>query len=230
MIKKLSIALATMAFATTAATAVTTVTVEAPGVTNTTTVVTNGGVETFNGLANGVQGLTTTYGGSPVTGTYTTFLVNPADQYGGANNSKYAAVTTTTTLTFSGAPVNYFGLYVSGADAGNVISIFSGSTLVYTNDFATIGAGLAPGYFGNPGAPFTGQNPTEPYAFYNFFTTTPFTSIVLTNANNGGLFESDNHTVGTASAVPEPASWALIVVGFAMVGLSTRRRSRYAAA
>jgi len=35
---------------------------------------------------------------------------------------------------------------------------------------------------------------------------------------------------GTATAVPEPASWALMVVGFGMVGFATRRRQNVVAA
>ena len=36
-------------------------------------------------------------------------------------------------------------------------------------------------------------------------------------------FESDNHTVGFA--VPEPASWALMILGFGGVGAMMRRRT-----
>lgn len=234
MIKTLSIALATAAFAATAATAVTTISVEAPGAFNTTLTVNGGGVETFNTVALGVNTpFVTNFGGSGVTATLNTISVANADIYGGAGSpaTRYAQIIDTTTLNFAGAPVNYFGLYVSGADAGNQIAIFNGATLLFSGDFASIGAGLSSAYKGNPSSSFPGANPTEPYAFYNFTTDTPFTRIVFTNVGAGtqGLFEADNFTVGTA-VVPEPASWALLIVGFAMVGVSARRRSRYAAA
>jgi hypothetical protein len=44
-------------------------------------------------------------------------------------------------------------------------------------------------------------------------------------SNNPGL--SDIHFEGTlANAVPEPATWGLMIVGFGMVGVSSRRRAR----
>ena len=50
-------------------------------------------------------------------------------------------------------------------------------------------------------------------------------------AQNGGNPTGLNvDVVGSATAVPEPASWALMVVGFGMVGFATRRRSAAIAA
>ena len=50
-------------------------------------------------------------------------------------------------------------------------------------------------------------------------------------ANMGGQFSSDPAPVINGLAVvPEPASWALLVVGFGLVGFSSRRRSRVVAA
>lgn len=54
--------------------------------------------------------------------------------------------------------------------------------------------------------------------------------------NFGGGYESDNHTVGhfitkgtgtvveQLGVVPEPASWALMIAGFGLVGATVRRR------
>ncbi|QMW24460.1 PEP-CTERM sorting domain-containing protein [Sandaracinobacteroides saxicola] len=44
-----------------------------------------------------------------------------------------------------------------------------------------------------------------------------------------GGYESDNHTVGffndiTGSAVPEPATWAMMIIGFGLVGSAMRRQ------
>jgi hypothetical protein len=37
------------------------------------------------------------------------------------------------------------------------------------------------------------------------------------------------HVLGTAAAVPEPASWALLIAGFGLTGAAMRRRARVAA-
>jgi len=46
-----------------------------------------------------------------------------------------------------------------------------------------------------------------------------FTSITLTSSSNS--FEIDNLAV---SAIPEPATWAMLIAGFGMVGFAARRR------
>jgi hypothetical protein len=78
--------------------------------------------------------------------------------------------------------------------------------------------------------------------FLNFFDTTgTFSKVVFQElANNSGGYESDNHTVGNyvtmgqgtvlplvaSIAVPEPASWLMMVVGCAALGLAVRTRRR----
>jgi hypothetical protein len=37
------------------------------------------------------------------------------------------------------------------------------------------------------------------------------------------------HVIGTAAAVPEPASWAMLIAGFGLTGAAMRRRARVAA-
>ncbi|MCU0892685.1 MAG: PEPxxWA-CTERM sorting domain-containing protein [Sandarakinorhabdus sp.] len=39
-------------------------------------------------------------------------------------------------------------------------------------------------------------------------------------------FVMDNLTIGNAGAVPEPASWAMLIAGFGLVGATARRRRR----
>lgn len=85
-------------------------------------------------------------------------------------------------------------------DGYNTLSFFSGNTLVgpsYT------GAGLAPGTY-----------------TYNFLATDNVTRVNF--ASSSAAFEIDNLVTTT---VPEPAAWALMIVGFAMVGAASRRRS-----
>jgi hypothetical protein len=59
---------------------------------------------------------------------------------------------------------------------------------------------------------------------YNFSTAQGVTSVAF--GSNTRAFEIDN----ISATVPEPASWALLLVGFAMVGVSARRRVRSVAA
>ncbi len=71
------------------------------------------------------------------------------------------------------------------------------------------------------------MNSFQGYGFFNVNSTTAITSIVFTRTATGGNFEFDNFTIAT---VPEPASWALMIAGFAMVGFSVRRRAAYTSA
>lgn len=48
--------------------------------------------------------------------------------------------------------------------------------------------------------------------------------------NNCGSVRNVTAGVATTGAVPEPASWALLVVGFGLVGVATRRRTATVAA
>ena len=65
--------------------------------------------------------------------------------------------------------------------------------------------------------------PPEP-AFLGFISSTPFTTVTfeLDRLGSDG-FGIDNVTFN-ASAVPEPASWATMVAGMALVGMAMRRR------
>ncbi len=96
-------------------------------------------------------------------------------------------------------------------------------------------AGAPSGYWGNPNADYLGQDVWEPFAFFNFTSTTAFDRIDITQ-NGGGGFELDNITIGDPALagrgppapgpVPEPASWAMMIVGFGAVGVALRGRRR----
>jgi hypothetical protein len=60
----------------------------------------------------------------------------------------------------------------------------------------------------------------------------PFDAFVVTSRVSGGVLFQGDHGQGffldnlSGSAVPEPASWAMLIAGFALVGAAMRRRSR----
>lgn len=58
--------------------------------------------------------------------------------------------------------------------------------------------------------------------FFGLTSTTGFRSFTLTSRNGMGVFDNLSFG-GLASAVPEPATWAMLIAGFAGTGLMLRR-------
>ncbi len=205
------------------------------------------------------QSFTTDFGTSgKISGTYSGVEIINADQYGGADGTGQYAVAfgggrgASYSLTLN-TPVNYFGYWLSALDKGNVATFYGANNQVLfqfnpQDVLNAISKSSNPNaYYGNPNAPFKGKDSTEPFVFLNFFDTTgTFTKVVFSEVGNGTAgYESDNHTVGTYasvgsgtfitltnSAAPEPAAWALMMVGVGGMGaaLRTRRRKAIAAA
>ncbi len=214
-------AIAATLFAAGAANAVTTLTVEAAGVQNTTAAVT-AGVENFDSLTGYTSPYATTFGGSVFTGVFDAVQSTGADQYGGAGGTgRYTTVNGVTTLTLTSGPTDYFGLWASALDGGNAVAFYKGGTLIDT--ISLVAQPLDSSYNGNPNPAFLGQDGGEKFAFFNFVVSGGYDEVRLIQ-NNGGGFELDNITVGTTAPVPEPASWAMLVAGFGLIGVGLRRR------
>ena len=226
----------------------------APGQQNTTASFTTSGVETFDNRPTGFSSFTTDFGtGGAISGSYSNVQINEPDQYGAAEGvGKYAvsfssySLDLTTTIPHG---TNFFGYWLSALDAGNNVSFYSGTKLLFTFKPADVLAAVNGNsqYYGNPNGPFAGQNTGEPYIFLSFYSNDrPFDRIVFDQVGGGG-YESDNHTVGRftgtgtgtliplvnsvfPSAVPEPATWGLMIAGFGLVGVASRRRRTVVAA
>ncbi len=223
---------------------------EAPGIQSSTSQFYAKGVETFESRSTGSgQTFVTNFGGSDFSGTYTNVRINSADQYGGAGGTGKYAVTFSSSgysldlsTTLPGG-VKYFGFWLSALDRGNNVTFYSGNRKLFTfsaQDARTFINGLSnsSSYYGNPNSNFAGRNTGEPYAFLNFYARgrVSFDRIVFAESPQVGGYESDNHTVGRwktisgtvvagVPSVPEPATWGMLLAGFAMVGVSARRRN-----
>jgi hypothetical protein len=215
---------------------------EAPGVQNTTAGFTTSGVETFQGQTVGsAASFVTDFGtGGQIVATYSGGRIDNANQYGSAGGTGEHIVTFsdmsqitidfTTTLPEG---LTYFGYWLSALNAGNMLEFYNGASLVASLDAGSIKSLIdaksdAAAYYGNPNAPFQGQNSGEPYAFLNvYFTGGDSYNKIIIKQTAGGGYESDNHTVGfytSLGGVPEPATWAMLITGFGLVGVAMRRR------
>jgi hypothetical protein len=102
-------------------------------------------------------------------------------------------------------PTNLVRFYAAG---GGLVASFTGAQLALP--------GTATG---------SGTNPNDNARFFFNFGNTPVSRVVFTSGQNS--FEFDNIAAG---AVPEPGTWAMLIAGFALVGLSLRRRRQEQAA
>ena len=220
------------------------VTYEAPGVQESQAGFSFSGVERFDGRAVGNnQSFDTDFGtGDVITGHYSGVDVVGANQYGGAGgNTNFASTSTGAgyTLTLSTDDergINYFGFWLSALDGGNSLSFWRGDENLFafnTSDVLTLLGGNSD-YWGNPNDADPRRNSGEPYVFLNFYDLNGnFDKVIFSETPQVGGYESDNHTVGfftqqsgtPVPGVPEPASWALMIGGFAFAGAAMRRRS-----
>jgi PEP-CTERM motif-containing protein len=69
-----------------------------------------------------------------------------------------------------------------------------------------------------------GANWVNGDGFFGFTTNTPFTTLEFRGIIND-VFGIDNVTIGTGAAVPEPSTWAMMLMGFGAIGWSMRRRT-----
>lgn len=180
-------------------------------------------------LDNSVNGLPSlTFAGSSITGTRTTGGTNisGANVYGGAGGTGLFGTIQGEPTTYQlSQSINYFGLWGSALDGNNTVALYNNDTLLGSFALQSVlqgSSGFNNSYYGNP---YGGGNTGELYAFFNFQSDTAFNRIQLVQ-NGGGGFEFDNLTIGSAvvSTAPEPATWAMMLLGFGAIGLALRKR------
>lgn len=153
----------------------------------------------------------------------------------------FGAMTLTTLGTFGNrvdAPPLEDTFAVNGTSYiyANTVGSTNGLTFTFSRAITAFGASFA--YFQDDAlrSVFTvnGQQLTPPQqtgrtvSFYGFTSVTPFTTVTLTgNTGFGDTFGIDDisYSAQAVGGVPEPATWALMVAGFGLLGGSLRRRS-----
>ena len=132
----------------------------------------------------------------------------------GLITTTYAAGSNLLSGSFSGGTL----LGTIGGSAGaNFATGVNGTTIIYTSDFLN----FTPTALLDRSQSLTAVTP--------IFARAANGALRSFRAVAGGSFSSDPAPLPSANAVPEPATWAMLLVGFAMVGLSARRRTRIAA-
>ena len=150
-----------------------------------------------------------------VTGGAITTNVTPCDALCGFNTTAggqkfYSQFGGTATFTFT-APIDAFGLYVTGLQT----DLVSQETLTFSDGSSQT--------IDTPSATGGGA------AFIGFTDAGKSISSVSYNAT-GDIVGLDDVQFGNVSSVPEPASWALMLVGAGGLGLAMRSRRKYAVA
>jgi len=179
---------------------------------STPTIETSGGIiATFSGPAGVVN--------STSIGNYIQPLNDPTNYLTVAYPTTPTGPTSTETISFSGADSSFtsFGLYLGTIDTYNSISLLgNGGTVLYTLTGAQILSTLA----SQSDDSTNGDNNNSSYVEFVDTTGANITGIQLSTTQ--AALESDNLSV--AGGVPEPATWAMMLIGFGLVGLQLRRR------
>lgn len=120
------------------------------------------------------------------------------------------------------------GQYNSYGDVGTVAVQNDGATaysdvVINGTDFGALAAGATTGYI-NVGDNESGSNPVT-FTVVNGATYTFSTTDALNDCENAC---TSSQTFLTSQAVPEPASWALMLVGVGALGLTMRSKRQTA--
>ena len=148
-----------------------------------------------------------------LSGTYTNFTTSLANQWAalpGNNTSQIAVLAGNTAVLTLNQLISGFSLDWGSIDAFNFIDVYDSMGGVQT-----FSGSLIPPANGNQTSVASNQRVT-----FNFGSAVNVSSIAFRSNQNS--FEWDNMAV---AAVPEPGTWMMMILGFAAVGFSLRRKS-----
>jgi hypothetical protein len=160
--------------------------------------VTSGNVITAAGSIGGVRAAPA---GTPVGNVYQSIGNGGSSTF---DFSQFTAGRGLTSASFYWGSVDAFNFVDLLGPGGTVVRTISGANLPQSN--------------GDQGAALTNRR-----AFFTFAPTETVTALRL--RSTGNAFEFDNIS---AAPVPEPASWAMLIIGFGMIGAAMRRPRRNA--
>ena len=162
---------------------------------------------TSAGLFNGLTPVATLLGGT----VYSTNQSAASMPVGTNGNFLAAGPTsgTSATLTFLGG-VSFLNFLWGSPDTYNVLTVNSTSG---TQTFTAAGLG-----FPN----VTGSQSMSQYVLFSGINGTRINSVTFSNSPSINAFEAANFSI--TGPVPEPATWALMIAGFGLVGFAMRRR------
>jgi hypothetical protein len=176
--------------------------------------------EDFNNLSLGGHSGPGTLGVGNYTGS---FQVVAAEQWGGANSSKYPTNPSGFDITFTTA-AQYVGFWWSAGNSGNQVDLYSGGSQVahfdssYISSYLNNGSGTVTAldgttyntsaYYGNPNQSSPGGHSGEPFGYINLFARNGagyFDRIAF----SGGGFEFDNVTASSSTQDPRGSSFGI---------------------
>ena len=187
---------------------------------------------TILALSTAALALSASANAATITYTFTGDFAGTINGNAFATPATFTAIGDTATLSQTGL-TKYVNLSSVSALAGGSTFTLSTTTQFYLNGGNY--AGLFFGSGGNGGGGFSGTGPgLAGYDAVSSLATTPltatFTGPVSFNTDQGAVtlssFDNASFSASLAGAVPEPASWALMLGGFGLMGVALRRRQR----